>query len=98
MDVDSPVELREKLNSNVVDLLNKSSIPNSLSLRSRVVSRSNVSNTRFGELTFGKFFPKFLNNCITPTNLLSSDKEFFNNISNNIDKFFTSICFFFSKI
>ena len=34
-----------------------------LSLRSRQVSRANCSNLKFGELTFGKFFPKFIERC-----------------------------------
>ena len=55
------------LQNQLKNTLNKTSHPETLflplSLRSRQVSRANCSNLKFGELTFGKFFPKFNERC-----------------------------------
>ena len=48
-----------------------------LSLRSRQVSRANCSNLKFGELTFGKFFPKFIERCYLVVYLENHEYNYF---------------------
>ena len=86
--LDSPPSLKRSIcSSNVVDLINDSSIDKK-QLRSRQVIIVNQSNLKFGELTFEKQFGKLLNKCIGFTNLLDEKSTFIFNLLMNIDIFF----------
>ena len=60
-------------------------LPQVLSLRSREVPKVIVSNTKYGELTFAKFFRKFVFECIKSSVMAADYRSFTNFISINID-------------
>ena len=66
---DAPVALKTTLKSTFQDI-NEVPSDSALRLRSRIISRTAWSKLKFGELTFGKFFAKFVDRCI-PTIVLS---------------------------
>ena len=60
-------------------------VPQVLSLRLREVPKVIVSNTKYGELTFAKFFRKFVFECIKSSVMAADYRSFTNFISINID-------------
>ena len=63
-------------------------IPQLLSFRSSEVPKVIVSTTKYGELTFAKFFRKFVFECINSSGMLADYHSFTNFISINIDILF----------
>ena len=69
-----------------------------LSLRSRQVSRANYSNLKFGELTFGKFYPKFIERCNLVVNLKNHEYNWQLEISYQTNSYFVFNYFILLKI
>ena len=74
---DAPVTLKTTLKS-TFQVINE--VPNysALRLRSRIISRTDCSKLKFGQITFGKFFAKFVDRCIPkivlPRNFLTFNR------------------------
>jgi len=90
----APVEFSSQLKSNVANLLStqettNDSIYSAISLRNRTVNRSNHSNLRFGELTFGKFFSKFTTHCISFPNFFLTYSSFYTELINTLSSQFS---------
>ena len=92
-----PVQLKSQIISNVATLVQDIDTSLALSLRSRQVARVVSSNLRFGELTFSKFFSKFINHCILFSNLFMDTNYFYDFIVNNLISIFSNFTNYFLK-
>ena len=67
------------------------------SFEKKTISKTNVSNLKYGELTFGKFFIKFINECVCLDNIVLDYTNFLTNLFKNIDDFFKRFIHLFLK-
>jgi hypothetical protein len=86
-DLSSQLKDSSPLSNDVVAPSTDSISLRTINCKTRSVSKVEVSNLKFGELTFGKFFRKFVNNVILINNLATNASSFRTLITSN-DSFF----------